>query len=114
MGAIVGDAPVYERFYAGGIGSCRGFEFRGISPRQGLLDDPVGGKYMFMLSGEYSFPLYAKLLRGVVFADTGTVESDLEITQWRAAIGAGMRMQVEFFGPVPLEFARRSSGHEGY
>src|SRR5690606_13516866 len=31
-GQIFGDAPVFERFYAGGIGSIRGFEFRGVSP----------------------------------------------------------------------------------
>ncbi len=32
-GAIVGDAPPFEKFYVGGIGSMRGFEYRGISPR---------------------------------------------------------------------------------
>ncbi|MCB9867771.1 MAG: BamA/TamA family outer membrane protein [Phycisphaerales bacterium] len=32
-------APVYERYYAGGIGSIRGFSSAGVSPRQGLDDD---------------------------------------------------------------------------
>lgn len=104
VGAILGDAPIFERFYAGGIGSIRGFRFRGVSPRQGLDDDAVGGEFMFLLSSEYSFPLYADNLRGVVFADMGTVEEKFEITQWRAAIGGGVRLHLDFFGPVPLEF----------
>ncbi len=105
LGAIVGEAPVFERFYAGGIGSLRGFEFRGISPRMGLQDDPVGGKLMVLLSAEYSFPLYGEMLRGLVFADTGTVEEEFSISTWRAALGTGIRLHVDFFGPVPLEFA---------
>ena len=31
LGQIFGDAPVFEKFHAGGIGSIRGFEFRGIT-----------------------------------------------------------------------------------
>jgi outer membrane protein insertion porin family len=103
-GAIIGDAPVFERFYAGGIGSLRGFEFRGVSPRDGLKDYRVGGNYMLLAGAEYSFPLYADVIRGVFFTDQGTVEEDFEITGWRASMGFGIRMQVDFFGPVPLEF----------
>src|SRR5690606_11535280 len=42
-GYITGGAPFFERYYGGGIGSLRGFEFRGVSPRQGPDDDRVGG-----------------------------------------------------------------------
>lgn len=103
-GIVVGDAPVYERYYAGGIGSIRGFQFRGVSPRQGLEDDPVGGEFMLMFSTEYSFPLYGKLLRGLLFTDMGTVEEGIEVRDWRVAVGGGIRVQVDFFGPIPLEF----------
>lgn len=104
VGAIAGDAPVFERFYAGGIGSIRGFQFRGVSPREGLDDDAIGGDFMLLLSGEYSFPLFGDNLRGLVFSDMGTVEDNYEITQWRASIGGGVRLALDFFGPVPLEF----------
>jgi len=104
VGGIFGDAPTFERFYGGGIGSIRGFEFRGVSPRQGLKDDPVGGDFLLLLKGEYSFPLFGDNLRGVLFTDMGTVEEGLSLSSWRASIGAGVRLQIDFFGPVPLEF----------
>ncbi|UCD30461.1 MAG: BamA/TamA family outer membrane protein, partial [Planctomycetota bacterium] len=53
---------------------------------------------------EYSFPLYAKNIRGVLFTDMGTVERDFGISSWRASIGAGVRIMLDFFGPVPMEF----------
>ncbi len=99
---IVGEAPVFERFYAGGFGSLRGFSYRGISPRAGLFDNPIGGDFILLTGAEYSFPLYGKTFRGVTFLDMGTVEEGLEITGWRAAIGFGLRINVEFFGPVPI------------
>lgn len=102
-GAIAGEAPVFEKLYAGGIGSLRGFEFRGIGPRGGLEKDPIGGDYLLTTSVEYTFPLAAEVLRGVVFTDMGTVEEDLEITTWRASIGVGLRFEIELFGPVPIE-----------
>ena len=103
-GVILGEAPVFERFYAGGIGSIRGFEFRGVSPRDGLWDDAIGGDLLMLLGAEYSFPLYGETLRGVVFSDMGTVGEDYGIDAWRATVGVGVRLIVEFLGPVPLEF----------
>lgn len=103
-GVIVGDAPVFERYYAGGIGSIRGFEFRGVSPREGLDNNPVGGDFMMLLGAEYTFPLYGEILRGVVFTDMGTVESSVTIRDWRASVGAGIRLQIDRLGPLPIEF----------
>jgi outer membrane protein insertion porin family len=103
-GYIVGDAPVFERFYAGGFGSMRGFRFRGISPRAGIWDDKVGGDFILLAGGEYSVPLYSDNVRGVAFLDMGTVEEDFGVTSWRASVGFGLRINLNFFGPVPLVF----------
>ncbi|MCL2330310.1 MAG: BamA/TamA family outer membrane protein, partial [Phycisphaerae bacterium] len=103
-GQILGDAPVFERFYAGGIGSMRGFNFRGIGPREGLRHNRVGGDFTFLTGAEYSFPLYAKVVRGVCFSDMGTVEQSFGINSWRMAVGAGVRLNLDIFGPVPMEF----------
>jgi outer membrane protein insertion porin family len=104
VGQIFGDAPVFDRFYAGGIGSMRGFDYRGISPRAGVRDNRVGGDFMLLTGGEYSFPLYAKAIRGVFFLDMGTVEKDFGITTWRAAVGGGVRLTLDILGSVPMEF----------
>lgn len=104
VGNIFGDAPVFERFYAGGIGSIRGFEFRGVSPRDGLRSDRVGGDFMMLANAQYSFPLAGKTVRGVTFLDMGTVEDDLELSSWRASVGVGARIYIKYFGPIPLAF----------
>ncbi len=101
---IFGDAPVFERFYAGGIGSIRGFEFRGISPRDGIRNDSVGGDFMVLTNAEYSFPVVGQTVRGVTFLDMGTVEKDFGITTWRASVGVGARIYIKYFGPIPLAF----------
>lgn len=101
---IVGEAPVFERFYAGGFGSIRGFKFRGITPRAGLFNDKVGGDFILLAGAEYSVPLYADNVRGVAFLDMGTVEEDFGIHSWRAAVGFGLRINLNFFGPVPIVF----------
>ncbi|MFH1419684.1 MAG: outer membrane protein assembly factor BamA [Planctomycetota bacterium] len=103
-GQILGDAPVFEKFYAGGIGSLRGFEFRGISPRAGWRSDRVGGDFMLLTNAQYSFPLIGKTVRGVTFLDMGTVEEDFGLNSWRASVGFGARVYVQFFGPIPLAF----------
>ena len=99
-GAIVGDAPVFERFYAGGTGSIRGFEFRGVGERDGIDDNNVGGDYLILMGAEYSYPLYGDNLRGHVFLDTGTAGPGA----YRAAVGTGVRLTMNLFGPLPLEF----------
>ncbi|MBU0617346.1 MAG: outer membrane protein assembly factor BamA, partial [Planctomycetes bacterium] len=101
---IVGDAPVFERFYGGGFGSIRGFDFQGVTPRAGLFNDRVGGKFILLTGGEYSVPIYGKNIRGVTFIDMGTVEEEFEITSWRVGVGFGLRVVIDFLGPVPMVF----------
>ncbi|HEX8342242.1 MAG TPA: BamA/TamA family outer membrane protein [Tepidisphaeraceae bacterium] len=101
-GYIAGDAPFFERFYAGGINSVRGFAFRGITPRDGPDDDRVGGDFSFTASAELSFPLVEEVLRGVVFTDVGSVEEDFEYGTIRSAVGAGLRITLPLLGQVPI------------
>ena len=101
-GILTGEAPVFERFYGGGLGSVRGFDFRGISPRSKGTDESIGGDLRLYIGGEYSFPIVGKDLRGVIFLDTGTVEEDYTITTWRSSAGFGIRLLIPFFGPVPM------------
>lgn len=101
-GWIWGTAPFFERFHAGGIGTVRGFRFRGISPRSGPADDPIGGDFSITGSAELSFPLAGDNLRMVLFSDVGTVEPDVEIGTIRTSVGFGFRMVLPIFGQAPL------------
>ncbi len=100
LGVIAGNAPVFERFYAGGTGSIRGFEFRGVGERDGLDDTNIGGDFLVLMGAEYSYPLFGENVRGHFFLDTGTVGSGT----YRAAIGMGIRLNLNVLGPLPLEF----------
>ena len=95
-------APFFERFYAGGHRSFRGFEFRGVGPR-GIQNntgtvgtDAVGGQFLFLMGLEYNFPILGDFIRGVVFTDQGTVQNDLGFDQWRVSAGTGLRIKVPF------------------
>jgi outer membrane protein insertion porin family len=91
-GYIDGDVPFFEAFYAGGLGSVRGFSYRGISPRSGPEDDAIGGNFLLTGTVEVSFPLIGETIRGVVFTDGGTVEEEARVSTVRLAAGGGVRL----------------------
>ena len=101
-GYIPDHSPFFERFYGGGIGSIRGFRFRGVSPRDGRGLDPIGGNFSLTGSAEVNFPIYEESLRGVVFSDFGDVESQVHIGTIRSSVGAGVRLILPFLGQTPL------------
>jgi outer membrane protein insertion porin family len=95
------NTPVYDRFYGGGFTTIRGFEFRGVGPTVNGAE--VGGDFMFINSLEYQVPIRANdQLYAVAFVDTGTVETDVSIRNYRVAAGVGLRIVVPMFGPVPI------------
>jgi outer membrane protein insertion porin family len=96
-------APFYERFYGGGIGSIRGFAYRGVEPRSGLEFDPVGGDFAVTGGLELDFPIAEDILRGDIFTDEGDVETDARIGTIRASVGAGFRLILPFLGNAPLK-----------
>jgi outer membrane protein assembly complex protein YaeT len=101
VGFAGSDTPVYERFYAGGFRSLRGFQFRGVGPFVDGLN--VGGRFLFLNSMEYQVPLVASdKLYAVGFVDSGTVEQSVQLDNYRVTAGFGLRIQVPMLGPVPI------------
>lgn len=97
------DTPIFERYYAGGYSSFRGFAFRGMSPREGNFK--VGGNFMALGTVEYMFPLTANdQIRAVAFTDFGTVEEDIGFDDFRASAGFGFRLVIPAMGPAPIAF----------
>ena len=113
VGFTAGDVPVFEHYFAGGFSTFRGFDFRGVGPVEGPLNDDqgirVGGEFQWLNTIEYSFPLTADdMVRGVLFADFGTVASDVSLDEFRVAPGFGFRVNVPALGlgaPLAFDFA---------
>ncbi len=95
------NTPVYERYFAGGFRSLRGFAFRGVGPeKNGYM---VGGDFQFLNSIEYQVPILANdKFYGVAFLDTGTVESRPDLKNYRVSAGVGVRFQLPMLGQVPI------------
>lgn len=109
---VIGDAPPFEKFYAGGTGSLRGFEYRGVSTR-GLqynptteIDnpkrkDPIGSDWVLLGNAEVTVPLTEEMISLLFFVDAGTIDSG----GIRASIGTGLQILIpQWFGPVPMRF----------
>jgi outer membrane protein insertion porin family len=92
------DTPIFERYYAGGFQTFRGFAFRGVGPEE--FDVRIGGEFLAIGTVEYMFPLLVnESVQGV-----GTVEEDIGFDDFRVSLGAGIRVSVPALGPVPLAF----------
>lgn len=108
VGWLGDDAPIYDRFFAGGFSSLRGYDFRGVGPIDTTRNVEIGGHFQWINSVQYLFPITAdEMLHGVAFCDFGTVEQDVEINDFRVAPGVGLRITVPAMGPAPiaLDFA---------
>ncbi len=108
---VLGDAPCFEKFYAGGTGfyGIRGFDYRGVSTR-GLQrnvpnpkrKDPVGSDWIFLANAEVAVPLTSEAFAALFFVDSGAIDTG----NYRAAVGTGIQIQIpQWFGPVPMRFA---------
>ena len=101
------DTPIFENFFAGGYATLRGFEFRGASPVDPATGVELGGRFQWLNTVEYMFPITADdAFRGVAFVDFGTVEQNIEINadQFRVSPGVGLRVAIPMLGPAPLAF----------
>jgi outer membrane protein insertion porin family len=93
--------PTFERFWAGGSGSIRGFSFRGVGNIDPETTEQVGGEVLMLGSVEYTMPVYTDMARGAFFIDVGKTDSDvtdINLNNMRASAGFGVRMRVPFLG----------------
>ncbi len=105
--------PVFKNYYAGGLGSVRGFQQGSLGPKDtGCTASgwcPIGGSKKILLNSEFYVPfpgvgndktlrLYSFIDAGNVFADNEKIEAD----QFRSSFGVGL----SWVSPVgPLRFA---------
>jgi outer membrane protein insertion porin family len=107
------NVPYSERFFLGGEGTMRGFQYRGVGPVN--LGNPIGGQAFYIGTAEYRFPLFAtrlpgrdediEIFRGVLFTDWGALgldASDDDLHKLRSSVGVGVRIRIPFLPQLPI------------
>jgi translocation and assembly module TamA len=106
-GASRGRIAPDRRFYAGGGGSVRGFNYQGVGPKD-INGVPTGGNSLTEVAGEarYAFHAFGSDLGLVGFVDAGQVyQSALPgFSSLKVGAGIGFRYFTSF-GPVRIDVA---------
>ena len=112
--------PIFKNYYAGGIGSVRGYEPSSLGPRDATTGDPIGGSKMLVGNIELTFPLpgtgYDRTLRVFTFFDGGNVwgneGNSVGANGLRYAYGAGLAW-ISPIGPLKLSLGFPLTKHTG-
>jgi translocation and assembly module TamA len=93
--------PPSYRFYAGGMNSIRGYDYKELGPKD-KTGTVVGGRYLSVVSAEYEHPILENW--GVAaFVDAGDAYND-EGIDIKTGVGLGVRWYSPI-GPIRLDFA---------
>lgn len=100
--------PLFKNFYAGGIGSVRGYDGGSLGPRD-ALGDPLGGTRRINGSVEALLPLPGadRTLRALAFVDAGQVwgaGEPVRLGDLRYSAGIGIAW-ISPIGPLKLSYA---------
>ena len=105
--------PVFKNFYAGGIGSVRGFESASLGDvKDPLTGDSLGGTSRIIGNAELQFPFPGsgadRSLRWFTYFDAGNVYAEgqkVQLSELRYSAGIGISW-VSPIGPLKLSFGK--------
>ncbi|OGA27315.1 MAG: outer membrane protein assembly factor BamA [Betaproteobacteria bacterium RIFCSPLOWO2_02_FULL_65_24] len=103
--------PFFKNYYAGGIGTVRGYRAAGIGPRDPFDDSAIGGNKRLIGSAELLFPMPGtgldRSLRMGAFVDVGQVyaaDQKLTVSDMRYSTGLSL-LWVSPVGPLRISYA---------
>ena len=104
------DPAIFDRYFAGGIGTVRGFKRRDVAPID-RFDDPIGGNSMLTASVEVIKPV-SDFMFVSTFLDGGTVWWDdfkADVGDFNYSVGVGVQFRAIpisiYYGyPIHTEF----------
>lgn len=97
--------PIFERYFAGGAQSIRGYDERKVGPLDPNTQDAIGGEAIVLGSVEYTMPLM-DIIKAAVFYDIGNVWSkakDYGSGGLKSGVGPGLRVKTPI-GPINLDY----------
>ncbi|PRC92154.1 outer membrane protein assembly factor BamA [Solimicrobium silvestre] len=100
--------PIFKNWYAGGIGSVRGFETSSLGSKDPVTGDSTGGASRLILNAELQFPFPGsandRSLRWFVFSDAGNVYD--EGAAFRGGVKASYGIGISWLSPMgPLKLS---------
>ncbi|WP_256079345.1 outer membrane protein assembly factor BamA [Massilia sp. YIM B04103] len=111
--------PVFKNFYAGGIGSVRGYESSSLGMLDPLSRDALGGASRLLINSELQMPFPGqgqdRSLRWFGFLDGGQVYREREkmrISELRFSTGLGISW-ISPVGPLKLSYAKPLNAKPG-
>ncbi|WP_306016627.1 autotransporter assembly complex family protein [Oceanicaulis sp. MMSF_3324] len=112
IGAPLESLPPEQRFFAGGGGSARGYEYQSLSPRN-AQGDLVGGRSIVESSVELRWR-QSRRWGGVLFVDSAAAGRDEtpDFGAVRSAVGLGVRYYLDF-APVRFDVATPLDANTG-
>lgn len=99
------EVPIYERYFAGGAYTIRGYNERKVGPADPASNDPIGGNSMLVANIELTIPLM-DFIRVAGFFDTGNVwekAGDFGSGGFKSGLGFGLRVKTPI-GPIRLDY----------
>ena len=96
---------MFERFYAGGQGTLRGYHERLVGPQDPSDGDPIGGDSIVLAGVEYTYPI-VDFVKAAIFFDSGNVwekVGDIFSTKLLKSIGVGLRVKTPI-GPISVDY----------
>lgn len=112
------EVPFFDKYYAGGINSVRGFEQNSLGARD-EKDDPIGGDFTVTGTAEFQFPAPfmddAKNLKMSAFVDGGNVfknSGDFKADDMRYSAGVGATW-LSPIGPFEISYAKPLNAKDG-